>query len=156
MRIVLSPALRTATGLLLAVLLGVVGCQVLRWGNPASPEALLERADEMSWLNSWIAAKPLYRQAELQFTKRHQLSNALYAHVSEMPADSESSTSVPAQIALLAHDLTLPEARDLETRLRILTILGMLEVNYDSGRAQRTWIEVEKLAILQDHFLLAS
>jgi len=86
MRIAVPPTLRTATGLLLAVLLGVVGCQVLRWRNPASKEALLERADEKSWLNSWIEAEPLYRQAEFQFTQRHQLSKALYARVSEMPA----------------------------------------------------------------------
>src|SRR5580698_3455510 len=99
MRIAVPPTLRTATGLLLAVLLGVVGCQVLRWRNPASPEALLERADEMSWLNSWIGAESLYRQAEAQFIERHQLSKALYARVSEVPARSESSTSVPAQIA---------------------------------------------------------
>ena len=156
MRIAFSPTLRIATGLLLAVLLGVVGCQVLRWRNPASPEALLERADEMSWLNSWIAAEPLYRQAELQFTTRHQFSKALYARVSEMPAHSESSTSVSAQIAQLKRDLALPEAQEPETRLRILTILGMLEVNYDSGTAQKTWTEVETLALRQHHYLLAS
>ena len=110
----------------------------------------------MSWLNSWIGAEPLYRQAELQFTQRHQLSKALYARVSEMPAHSESSTTVPSQIALLRHDLALPEAQDPETRLRVLTILGMLEVNYDSGMARQTWAEVEALAIRQHHFLLAS
>ena len=156
MRIAVPPTLRTATGLLLAVLLGVVGCQVLRWRNPASPEALLERADEKSWLNSWIEAEPLYRQAEVQFTQRHQLSKALYARVSEMPAHSESSISVPAQIVLLTHDLALPEAQEPETRLRVLTILGMLEVNYDSGMAQKTWTEVETLALRQHHYLLAS
>ena len=156
MRGAVSPNLRIAAGLLLAVLLGVVGCQVLRWRNPASPEALLERADEKSWLNSWIEAEPLYRQAEVQFTQRHQLSKALYARVSEMPAHSESSISVPSQIVLLTHDLALPEAQEPETRLRILTILGMLEVNYDSGMAQKTWTEVETLALRQCHYLLAS
>lgn len=69
MRAAVLPKLRIAAGLLLAVLLSVVGCHVLRWRNPASPEALLERADEMSWLNSWIEAEPLYQQAELQFTQ---------------------------------------------------------------------------------------
>ena len=142
--------------MLLVVLLGVVGCQVLRWRNPVSPEGLLARADEMSWLNDWIGAEPLYRQAELQFTQRHQLSKALYARVSEMPAHSESSMSFPVQIALLTHDLTLPEAHDSETRLRILTILGMLEVNYDSAMARKTWEEVEALALRQHHYLLAS
>lgn len=73
-----------------------------------------------------------------------------------MPAHSESSTSVPTQIALLGTDLDLPEAKDPETRLRILTILGMLEVNYDSGMARQTWAEVESLANRQHHYLLAS
>ena len=152
MRIAFSPSFRIAAGLLLVVLLGVVGCQILRWRNPVSPEALLARADEMSWLNSWIEADPLYRQAEIQFTEKHQLSKALYARVSEMPAHSESSTSVPAQIALLTRDLVLPEAHEPETRLRVLTILGMLEVNYDSGMARKTWEEVEALALRQHHF----
>jgi hypothetical protein len=142
MRAAVPPSLRIASGLLLAVLLSVVGCHVLRWRNPASPEALLKRADEMSWLNSWIAAEPLYRQTEIQFMQGHQLSKALYARVSEMPAHSESSISVPVQIALLRSDLTLPEGRDPETRLRVLTILGMLEVNYDSGMARETWLRL--------------
>jgi len=68
-----------------------------------------------------------------------------------MPAHSESSTSVPSQIALLRKDLDLPEAKDPETRLRILTILGMLEVNYDSGMARQTWTEIKVLANRQHH-----
>lgn len=156
MRVAALPSRRIAAGSLLAVLLSVVGCHVLRWRNPASPEALLKRADEMSWLNSWIQAEPLYRQAEVQFERTHQLSKALYARVSAMPANSEGSTSVPTQIALLTTDLTLPEARDPETRLRILTILGMLETNYDAGMARDTWTQVENLALHQHHFLLAS
>jgi CHAT domain-containing protein len=156
MRIAFLPPFRIAAGSLLVVLLGVVGCQVLRWRNPVSPEAILARADEMSWLNSWIAAEPLYRQAELQFAQRHEPSKALYAHVSEIPAHSESSTSVPAQIAQLTHDLALPEAQEPETRLRVLTILGMLEVNYDAGMARKTWADVEVLALRQHQLLLAS
>jgi tetratricopeptide (TPR) repeat protein len=73
-----------------------------------------------------------------------------------MPAHSESSISVPAQIALLTYNLALPEAQEPETRLRVLTILGMLEVNYDSEMAQKTWTEVETLALRQHHYLLAS
>ena len=151
-----SPTFRIATGLLLAVLLSVVGYQVFRQSSFYAPEALLKQADEMSWLNSWIEAEPLYRQAEQEFTRRHQLSKALYARVSQMPAHSESSTSIPSQIALLRKDLDLPEAKDPETRLRILTILGMLEVNYDSGMARQTWTEVKALANRQHHYLLAA
>ena len=151
-----SPTFRIATGLLLAVLLSVVGYQVFRQSSFDTPEELLKRADEMSWLNSWIEAEPLYRQAEQEFTQRHELSKALYARVSEMPAHSESSISIPSQIALLRKDLDLPEARNPETRLRILTILGMLEVNYDSGMARQTWTEVKALANRQHHYLLAA
>jgi len=156
MRIASSPTLRIATGLLLAVLLSVVGYQVFRRLNSHGPEALLKRADEMSWLNSWIAAEPLYRTAEVEFEQRHEPSKALYARVSEMPALSESSTTIPSQIATLRHDLSLPAARDPETRLRILTILGMLETNYDAAMGRETWAEVESLAIRRRHLLLAS
>jgi CHAT domain-containing protein len=156
MRIASSPTLRIAIGLLLAALLSIVGYQVFRRWISHGPEALLERADEMSWLNSWIAAEPLYRKAEIEFEQRHWPSKALYARVSQMPAHSESSTSIPSQIALLRHDLDLPEAREPETRLRILTILGMLEANYDAAMAHQTWAEVESLAVRQHHLLLAS
>ena len=156
MRIASSPTFRIAAGLLSAVLLSVAGYKVFWWWNSNSPEALLKQADEMSWLNSWIEAEPLYRQAEQEFTQRHQLSKALYARVSQMPAHSESSTSIPVQIALLLKDLDLPEAKDPEVRLRILTILGMLEVNYDSEMARQTWTEVQTLANRQHHYLLVA
>ena len=70
MRLRVSPTLRIAAGLILAVLLGVVGYHVLQWRIPGSSEALLEQADEKSWVNNWIAAEPLYRQAELGFIQR--------------------------------------------------------------------------------------
>jgi hypothetical protein len=57
---------------------------------------------------------------------------------------------------LLTDDLALSEAQETETRLRVLTILGMLEVNYDSGMAQKIWTELENLALRQHHSLLAS
>ncbi|HUZ95033.1 MAG TPA: CHAT domain-containing tetratricopeptide repeat protein [Edaphobacter sp.] len=156
MRIPSSLTVRIAAGLLMAAFLGAVGYQVFHRSNPDSPEALLKRADKMSWLNNWIGAAPLYHQAELQFLNRHQSSKALYARVSQMLAHSESSTSIPSQIAVLRQDLTLPAARDPATRLRILTILGMLETNYDASMARKTWAEVETLAVQQHHFLLAS
>ena len=61
MRIVFSPSLRIGAGLLLAALLSRVGYQVFLRKSYA-PEALLKRADDLSWLNSWIAAEPIYRR----------------------------------------------------------------------------------------------
>src|SRR6185437_10273418 len=112
MRITASLRFRIAAGLFLAGLLGIVGYQVLRRRSSHAPDALLKQADDLSWLNSWIAAAPLYHQAESQFIEEHQPSKALYARVSEMPAHSESTTTLPSQIATLRHDLSLPEAHD--------------------------------------------
>jgi CHAT domain-containing protein len=156
MRIVFSPRIRIATGLLLAALLSIVGYQVFRHPSSQAPEALLKRADDLSWLNAWVQAEPLYRQAELGFRAEGNHPRALYARVSQVPAESESSTTIPDQIAELRQDLELPEARNPDTRLRILTILGMLETNYDAGMARGTWSEVEKLAVDRHHYLLAS
>ena len=50
MRNAVSPTRRIAAGLLLAILLSVVGYQVLRRLNSHAPDALLKRADEVSWL----------------------------------------------------------------------------------------------------------
>jgi CHAT domain-containing protein len=155
-RIPSSPTIRIAAGLLLAALLSLVGYQVFRRRSSQAPEALLKRADDLSWLNAWVQAEPLYRQAELKFRAEGNLTRALYARVSQVPAESESSTTIPSQIASLRRDLELPEARNPETRLRILTILGMLETNYDAGMARDTWSEVEKLALDRHHYLLAS
>jgi CHAT domain-containing protein len=155
MRTAFSPSLRIGAGLLLAALLSIVGYQVFLRTSSA-PKVLLKRADDLSWLNSWIAADPFYRQAETEFLRRRDLSKALYARVSQVPAHSESSTTIPNQIAELRRDLDLPEAHDPETRLRILTILGMLETNYDASMARQTWSDVELLANQRHHYLLAS
>jgi hypothetical protein len=155
MRVALPQSVRIATRFLLAALLSVVGYQVFRHTSH-SPGALLEQADDLSWLNSWIAAAPIYRQAELGFIKKGDSTKALYARVGQVLAQSESSTTIPNQIAILRSDLAQPEARDPETHLRILTILGMLETNYDAGMARQTWSEVRSLAIQRHHYLLAS
>jgi CHAT domain-containing protein len=155
MRVAPPRSVRTATGFFFAALLSIVGYQVFLHTSH-SPGALLEQADDLSWLNSWIVAAPIYRQAELGFIKKGDSAKALYARVSQVLAQSESSTTIPNQIATLRSDLAQPEARDPETHLRILTILGMLETNYDAGMARQTWSEVKSLAIERHHYLLAS
>ena len=98
--------LRSAAGLLLAVLLSVVGFQVVRRLNSHGPEALLRRADDLSWLNSWIQAEPLYRRAELEFIQRHHFSKELCATLRTRFAQSVSSSSIPeAQINSRVHPI---------------------------------------------------
>ena len=123
--------------------------------QPDDPDWLLQQADEQAWLNDWMSAAPVFHKAELLYQQRNEQAKALYAHVSRMMATSEMSGFAP-QIALLTDDLQLPAARDPETRLRILTIRGMLETNYDAGLALKTWTEVGELARRQHHYMLAS
>jgi CHAT domain-containing protein len=123
--------------------------------EPNSPEALLEKADALAWLNNWVDAEPLYKQAESMFLQQHKAAQALYAHVSQIPPSSGSS-SMPDLIWRLTQDLARPEAQNAETRLRILTIRGMVEINYDAATARSTWGTVEDLAKRQHRYLLAS
>lgn len=66
---------------------------------PESAEGLLNRADTLSWMNRWAEARPLYAKAAGLFTAAHQPAKALYATVSEIPADE--SASAPANILRL-------------------------------------------------------
>ena len=122
---------------------------------PGKGQALLDRADSLSWNNRWADAAPIYGQAEKVFLDQGDKSKALYAHVSqEIPAYETSP--LPATIHELTEDLNKPEAQGRETRLRILVILGTVENNYDASMARSTWMQVAGLAKRQGHFLLAS
>lgn len=50
-------------------------------------------------MNRWAEARPLYAKATGLFTAAHQPAKALYATVSEIPADE--SASAPANILRL-------------------------------------------------------
>src|SRR6202789_3030689 len=120
---------------------------------PDSAAGLLDRADTLAWGNRWADALPLYQKAEQLYTSQHELSKALYAQVSQIPPNE--SVSIPATLWALTQDLARPEAADPETRLRILTIRGMLETNYDAARARSTWQQVSELARRSGHLQLA-
>ena len=120
-----------------------------------SADAILAGADNLAWLNAWIQARPLYVQAETLLQQQRRPDKALYARVSQVPAVSEWA-STRQQIAALTADLSLPVAQDPETRLRVLTVLGMLETNYDAALARHTWTQVQKLAEQRRHYLLAA
>lgn len=122
--------------------------------DPQSARGLLERADILAWNNRWTEATPLYQRAQILFTQQGDAPKALYASVSQIPADE--SVDIPAAIWMLTTDLTLPAASDLETRLRILTVRGILQTNQDAAQAHATWEEVESLAKRLHHYELAT
>ena len=121
---------------------------------PESAEGLLDRADTLAWGNRWADALPLYQKAQQLYAAQHQPSQALYAQVSQIPPNE--SVSIPTTLWALTQDLGRPEAADPETRLRILTIRGMLETNYDASEARSTWRDVASLAMNLHHYELAT
>ena len=139
----------------IAAIAVIIAHHIGRRGVAGSADALLQRADEMSWNDQWIAAEPIYKQAEEMFVRDGNRSKALYAQVSQIPPHSEAA-SIRTTINALTEDLSKPEAKDPETQLRILVILGMIETNYDAGFARATWGQVAGLARRQNHYLLAS
>ncbi len=142
-------------------ILVVLGCayfyEIAQHPSSAAPESaagLLARADELSWGNEWAEAQPLYAKAERLFESQHQSSKALYAQVSQVHPNE--SVCVPTTILRLTEDLQKPEAQDEETKLRILTIRGMLQTNYDAAEARATWQQVGALAIKLHHYEMAT
>ena len=119
-----------------------------------SAEDLLYRADTLAWNDRWEEAEPLYKSAEALFRTQRNQSKALYAAVSQIPPNE--SVDIPATIWSLTADLTQLGANDPETRLRILTVRGILQTNQDAAQAHATWEEVERLARKLHHYELYS
>ena len=143
-------ALVTSAGLAVAAGIIVFHSHQVRAGTP---EAILTRADDLSWNNQWIAATPLYREAEIKFLREGKSSEALYAQVSQFIPRAESEP-IPSLLVQLGQLKALPAAQAPETRLRFLVIEGMIETNYDASMARTTWQEVEQLARQQGYYRL--
>lgn len=60
---------------------------------------------------------PLYRQAEFEFRAKSKLPRALYARVSQIPAESDPANLIPSQIAHVRHGL-VHESQEGEPRNR--------------------------------------
>ena len=119
-----------------------------------SAEDLLFRADTLAWNDRWDEATPLYKHAEALFRAQGNQSRVLYAAVSQIPPNE--SVDIPATIWSLTTDLAHPGATEPETRLRILTVRGILQTNQDAAQAHATWEEVERLARKLHHYELAT
>jgi hypothetical protein len=58
---------------------------------PDSADGLLDKANTLSWDNRWADAQPIYAKASQLFKLQNRPSKALYAAVSEIPADESVS-----------------------------------------------------------------
>lgn len=119
-----------------------------------SADDLLFRADTLAWNDRWEEAAPLYQRAEALFRSQGNEAKTMYAAVSQIPPNQ--SVDIPATIWSLTADLAQPGASDPETRLRILTVRGILQTNQDAAQALATWEQVERIARQLHHYELAT
>jgi hypothetical protein len=113
MRIASSPTLRIAAGLLLAALLNIVGYQVFRRWISHGPEALLKRADDLSWPANWATAagSACHSQARAHRTKPDLIGSVpnngpKTAHPSKSRTGPRTGISIPRLTACSTHDLS--------------------------------------------------
>ena len=135
MKSLLRKTLKAAFALFTLTLLIFVTVRLLL-RPPKSPDALLQEADRKAWRSAWEEAEPLYQKAEQALSQRHELSKALYARVSQMPAHM-GTDNLADRIWTLTQDLALPEAQDPATKLRILMVRGLFETNYDASGCEK-------------------
>lgn len=149
---------RIVAVLVALLIVAMVGVATYRWSmrpKPGTAEADLAVADDKAFNNNWMGAASLYASAETKLRQKGDVARALYAQASQIPARMESRP-LPDLIAETSALLTGPGASDPHTRLRILTVKGMLELEYDAALAKSTWTEVERLANNLGQWRLAS
>jgi CHAT domain-containing protein len=144
-----------ALGAIAAAILVSVAVHVLSHPAFGTPEFYLAEADEMAFNNNWMGAAPLYKTAQTGFLRRGDTDHALYAEVSQIPATMESRP-LGALIGQTNAMLHRPGANDPRVHLRILTVKGILELEYDAALAKATWSEVEREAKALGEYRLAS
>jgi hypothetical protein len=91
MRIASSPTLRIAAGLLLAVLLSVVGFQVVRRLNSHGPVVQLKRAEGSSCLNHSLQTTPTY----IERAKTSPALSSRQGNAASEPVHLAKKSSIP-------------------------------------------------------------
>lgn len=127
-------------------LIVLVASAVIAMPAQENPSELLKEADRLAWLKNWSKAEPLFARAEELFREQGDQRNALYAMVGKLrgqlprlPVEQTSNQ--------LADLLDNPVVRnDALLRLRILTVKGDTDMDFDIDLAQRDWSDALALA----------
>ncbi len=127
-----------------------------RHPNSNDPREVLQDGDYLFWLNNPLEARPFYARAERLFESRGDQRNALYARISQIPAETENRN-----LAELSRELTQQLRQpflqhDPYLRLRVLVVKGGVDLNLDALSARPVWQEVETLATSLGEHSLAS
>lgn len=127
-----------------------------RHPNSNDPREVLADAEYLFWLNNPLEAQPFYARAERLFESRGDQRNALYARISQIPAEAENQ-NLAALSQELARQLRQPLLQhDRYLRLRVLVVKGGVDLNLDTLSARPVWQDVESLATSLGEYSLAS
>lgn len=108
--------------------------------------ALLEQADQAADLYNWIAAKPLYKEAESLFKASGDRKNTFRAHLGYLRGMMDD-TSLPELSKYFAKQLQNPLVQnDLKLRLKCLIAKADVDAEIDSTPAQADWEQVLRIA----------
>jgi CHAT domain-containing protein len=111
------------------------------------PDVLLKSADHFFMIYDYWNAQPLYAKAEALYARDGDNRNALYAKISQYPANP-GALSLPEASRFLDKVLRTPLVLDDRAlRLRCLIVKGILSIYFDVPSAEQIWREVQELAI---------
>ncbi|MGH9352809.1 MAG: hypothetical protein ACRD2G_11720 [Terriglobia bacterium] len=101
-----------------------------------NPDALLQRANQLSWILNWTAAGPLYQRAEDLFTTRGDTCDALYAKIGAMRSHAESMSFVDLS-EFLGNQLSNPIMKhDPRLRLWCVASKGYIDIEISDDAAE--------------------
>jgi tetratricopeptide (TPR) repeat protein len=110
-------------------------------------DLLLKQADHFFLHCDYWHAQPLYAKAETLYARNGDTRNALYARISQYPANL-GALSFPEVSRFLDKVLRTPLVMDDRAlRLRCLIVKGMVTTLFDVPSAEHIWREVQDLAI---------
>ena len=111
-----------------------------------APEELLQQANQLAEAGNWVAARPLFVQAEQAFTQMGDRRQALYAKFGRLRRDVETG-SYDDYLKEINADLATPEvAADPALRLRGLAVRASIHMNLSTSEAQQDWQEIARIA----------
>src|SRR4051812_17085208 len=100
---------------------GIIVAVGLAYTQADIPEVMKE-ADELFWLDNWVAARPLFLTAEETARRTGNMRDALYARVSRLRADAERESYSQVLESLRADERNPLLAADPMIRLRYYVV----------------------------------
>jgi CHAT domain-containing protein len=110
------------------------------------PAALLDRAERLSAVGNWRAARPLYAETEAAFRARGDRRDELAAKFGRLHSDVESGSYAEVREEV-ERDLLDPVVHtDPILKIRGLALKGIIDLNLDTNAAESDWMQIQEIA----------